>query len=307
MIDHEAIAYSGRSFSSADIALMRQAARDCAGLGVTEIARTICEWLGWRRPNGRLKNHECRLLLERLAGQGVLTLPALRVSGRRGPRPVHPGAWADIPAPIQATVAQLQPLQLTLVGKSESTLWRQLVQQHHYLGCRVPFGAHLRYFAKSTDGRILACLLWTSPAWKMAARDQWIGWTSAQRARNLQYVVTNGRFLILPWVHVKGLASAILARSARLLPQHWRQRYGYTPLLLETLVDPQRYRGTCYRAANWIYLGDTAGGTRNDRLQQTHPLSVKRIFVFPLHRHAQRLLCTDDSATLLSHPDHPTR
>lgn len=109
----------------------------------------------------------------------------------------------------------------------------------------------------------------------------------------------NGRFLILPWVHVKGLGSAILARSARQIPQDWRQRYGYTPLLLETLVDAERFRGTCYRAANWIYLGYTVGGIRTDRLQRARPGAVKRIFVFPLHRHAQQLLCAADSPTVL--------
>jgi hypothetical protein len=303
MTDPEAVTFSGRLFSRADVALIRQAARDYAALGVTEIARTVCEWLDWKRPNGQLKNHECRLLLERLDHQGILSLPALRPSGRRGPRPVRIETPADTPEPIQATVDQLRPLRLILVGKSESTLWRQLVERHHYLGCRVPYGAHLRYFAKSGDDRILACLLWTSPAWKIAARDQWIGWSALQRARNLQYVVNNGRFLILPWVQVKGLASAILAHSARQMPQDWRQHYGYTPPLLETLVDAQRFKGTSCRAANWISLGNTVGGTRTDRLQRTSPIAAKRIFVFPLHRHAQRLLCAADPPTALSQPD----
>jgi hypothetical protein len=297
MTDPASLIFNGRSFSSTDIALMRQAARDCAALGVTEIARTICEWLDWKRPNGQLKNHECRLLLERLDRQGILTLPALRSTGRRGPRPVRIDTPADTPDPIQTTVAQLQPLRLTLVEQSESALWRQLVERHHYLGCRVPFGAHLRYFVKSRQDQLLACLLWTSPAWKMAARDHWIGWNAAQRAGNLQYIVNNGRFLILPWIQVKGLASAILAASVRQVPKDWRERYGCAPLLLETLVDATRFKGTCYRAANWIYLGDTVGGNRTDRLQRTLPSSVKHIFVFPLHRHAQQLLCTATGST----------
>ena len=290
MIDPVPITYNGRSFSSQELVLMRQAARDCAGLGVTEIARTVCEWLDWKRPNGRLKHHECRLLLERLQLEGFLTLPPLRPSGRRGPRRVSIDPQTDPPAPIQITIAELEPLRLTLVEKSDSTLWRQLIQRFHYLGCRVPVGAHLRYFVKSRNGQILACLLWTSPAWKMSARDRWIGWSPQQRARNLQYIVNNARFLILPWVQVKGLASTILARSARQLPHDWRQRYGYTPLLLETLVDAERFRGTCYRAANWIHLGKTTGGSRTDRLQQARPKTSKLIFVLPLHRRAQPLL-----------------
>lgn len=290
--------YNGRRFSSEELLLVRQAASDCAGLGVTEIARTICEWLDWKRPNGHLKNHECRLLLERLECEGFLTLPPLRATGRRGPRQVSIDDHTDLPAPIQTTIAQLEPLRWTLVDKSDSTLWRQLVQRHHYLGCRVPVGAHLRYFVQSGNGHILACLLWTSPAWKMAARDHWIGWNSAQRARNLQYIVNNGRFLILPWVHVKGLASTILARSARQLPHDWRQHYGYTPLLLETLVNPERFAGTCYRAANWICLGQTAGGHRADRLLRPRSETSKLIFVLPLHRRAQQLLRNIDPPAL---------
>src|SRR3989454_10073223 len=273
---------------------MRQAARDCAGLGVTEIARTVCEWLDWKRPNGRLKNHECRLLLERLQLEGFLTLPPLRPSGRRGPRRVSIDPQTDPPAPIQITIAELEPLRLTLVEKSDSTLWRQLIQRFHYLGCRVPVGAHLRYFVKSRNGQILACLLWTSPAWKMSARDRWIGWGPDQRARNLQYIVNNGRFLILPWVQVKGLASTILARSARQLPLDWRQCYGYMPLLLETLVDATRFKGTCYRAANWMCLGETLGRGRMDRYPLAPAKPSKLIFVLPLHRHVQQRLCSID-------------
>jgi hypothetical protein len=291
MMELAPILYSGRRFSPEELALMRQAATDYASLGITEIARTICEWLDWRRPNGRLKNHECRLLLERLDDQAILKLPPLRRSGCRGPRTVAVEAMIDDPMPIQTSLAELEPLRLVLVEKSESPLWRQLMERFHYLGCPTPVGAHLRYFVKSGAGKILACLLWTSPAWKMAARDQWIGWNSQQRTRNLQYIVNNSRFLILPAVHVKGLASTILARSARQLPRDWRQHYGYTPLLLETLVDGSRFRGTCYRAANWIFLGNTAGGNRTDRLQHTAPRPEKLIFVFSLHRRAQQRLC----------------
>ena len=263
MSDPLAITFSGRCFAPDEVALMRQAATDYAGLGITEISRTICEWLDWKRPNGRLKNHECRLLLERLQHQGLLTLPDLHRSGRRGPRTVTPDTRSDAQTPIQCRVGDLEPLRMTLIENSDSALWRQLIERYHYLCCRVPVGAHLRYFVHGPQGQILACLLWTSPAWKMAARDRWIGWTPDQRARNLQFIVNNSRFLILPWVKVKGLASTILARSARQLPHHWHQHYGYSPLLLETLVDVSRFNGTCYRAANWIALGKTTGRGRN--------------------------------------------
>ena len=164
MNDLTAITFSGRCFSPEELALIRQAASDYAPLGITEIARTICEWLDWQRPNGRLKNHECRLLLERLQHQGLLTLPALRRSGRRGPRTVSTDTRSDCQTPIQCRLAELKPLRLTLIDDCDSSLWRQYIQRYHYLGCRVPVGAHLRYFVYSAQGQILACLLWTSPA-----------------------------------------------------------------------------------------------------------------------------------------------
>ena len=160
------------------------------------------------------------------------------------------------------------------------------------LGCRVPFGAHLRYWVRNRE-RELACLLWTSPAWKMQARDAWIGWNDEQRQRNLQWIVNNGRFLILPWVRVQGLASKILALSARRLPPDWENHYGYRPLLLETLVDAARFRGTCYRAANWIHVGQTAGRGRMDRAHTAHGQAVKDIYVYPLARDARQQLCRD--------------
>jgi hypothetical protein len=281
--------YCGRRFSSEDLELMRQAAHDYAALGITEIARTVCEWLDWTRPNGRLKNHECRLLLERLRDEGFLTLPPLRQSGKRGPRVPALSLASEPQSPIQSPIADLEPMTLRLVDDDEGALFRQFIQRYHYLGYRVPVGANLRYFVQSGNGRILALMQWTSPAWKMAARDQWIGWNSQQRARNLQQIVNNSRFLILPWVHVKGLASTILARAARQVPIDWHRYYGNEPVLLESLVDSSRFRGTCYRAANWICLGETVGRGRMDRHHQVQ-LVAKRIFVYPLHRHCRELL-----------------
>jgi hypothetical protein len=294
MTDPMTITFSGRRFSSEELALIRQAAADYAGLGITEISRTICEWLDWTRPNGRLKNHECRQLLECLQRQGILALPNLHLSGKRGPRIVTTDKQSNSQLPIHSVLADLEPLRLTLIDRADGALWRQFIQRYHYLGYRVPVGAHLSYFVHAAEGQILACLLWTSPAWKMAARDRWIGWSTDQRARNLQYIVNNSRFLILPWVQVKSLASTILARSARQLPQDWQQRFGYKPLLLETLVDTARFPGTCYRAANWISLGETTGRGRMDRHHQGLAQTPKRIFVFPLHRHVQRTLCSID-------------
>ena len=287
----DSLTFCGRTFHSHELELMRQIAAQFSALGVTEIARTVCELLEWKRPNGGLKNHECRQLLERLVAEGALTLPELRHLGGRGPRRIDITAPGFESAPVECTVNECGPLQLILVdGKAESRLWRELVERHHYLGCRVPFGAHLRYFVRDRE-RELACLLWTSPAWKMEPRDAWIGWSDDQRQRNLQSIVNNGRFLILPWVHVKGMASKILALSTRQIPSDWEIRYGYCPLLLETLVDASRFRGTCYRAANWIYVGQTTGRGRMDREHKNHGQSIKDIYLYPLVRDAREYLC----------------
>jgi len=289
----ESLTFCGRTFHSSELELMRQIAGEFSGLGVTEIARTVCELLEWARTGGGLKNHECRQLLERLQAEGFLKLPQLRQRGGKGPRRPELSAGCAEPAPVACAVGDCEPLELILVeGKADSRRWREQMERYHYLGCCVPFGAHLRYWVRHRD-RELACLLWTSPAWKMQARDQWIGWGDAQRRRNLQAIVNNGRFLILPWVQVKGLASKTLALSARQMPRDWEIRYGCRPLLLETLVDAGRFRGTCYRAANWIHIGKTAGRGRMDRAHQAHGQAVKDIYVYPLTHDARQRLCND--------------
>ena len=285
------VTFCGRTFSASELELMRQTASEFSALGVTEISRTVCELLGWKRPNGKLKHHECRQLLERLQAEGVLTLPALRNLGGRGPRRVDLRQPRFQPEPLECAVSECEPLELALVeGPAESRRWREQVERYHYLGCRVPFGANLHYWVRNRD-RELACLLWTSPAWTMKPRDAWIGWSDEQRQRHLQGIVNNGRFLILPWVRVQGLASKILALSARRMPRAWQTRYGHRPLLLETLVDAQRFRGTCYRAANWIYVGQTAGRGRMDREHKAHGQAIKDIYVYPLVRDARQRLC----------------
>jgi len=289
----ESLTFCGRTFDRSELEGMRQIAAEFSALGVTEIARTVCELLEWKRPNGGLKNHECRQLLERLETEGMLQLPALRKLGGKGPRRVEVSPQPCGPAAVECVARECEPLELALVeGEAESRLWREYVERYHYLGCRVPFGAHLRYWIRSRQ-RELACLLWTSPAWKMKPRDAWIGWSEKQRKRNLQSIVNHGRFLILPWVRVPGLASKILALSARQLPQDWQHHYGYRPLLLETLVAADRFRGTCYRAANWIYLGQTTGRGRMDREHKADGQAIKNIYVYPLVRNARQRLCGD--------------
>jgi hypothetical protein len=288
------LTFCGRTFTPHEVDLMRQIASEFADLGVTEISSTICELLDWKRPSGRLKNHECRRLLEHLRDQAWLQLPEVRRLGPRGPRQVRVTAQSEPQVPMEGPVSLYEPLKLVRVAaREDSALWTELIHRYHYLGHRVPVGAQLRYLvrAASPGDQILACLQWTSAAWKMAARDRWIGWSAEQRARNLSWIVNNSRFLILPWVRVPGLASKVLALCARRLPQDWERRYGYRPLVLETLVDVRRFAGTCYRAANWIELGVTQGRGRMDRKHQLHGSAPKRIYVYPLCRNVQLRLC----------------
>lgn len=291
------LSFSGRTFSVPELQLIQTISAECAALGRTEIARTICELLAWQRPTGRLKHHECRLLLERLQALGWVSLPPVRRLGRRGPRVVRMTAQGEPESEVCGSVGQFAPLRLETVPAGPagaSCLWTELIARYHYAGYRVPVGANLRYLVRSPHGpeHVLACVSWASPAWKIAVRDRWIGWADAQRRRNLPYIVSNARFLILPWVHIRGLASTVLARCARQLPQDWEARYGYRPLLLETLVDPARFRGTCYRAANWIALGRTQGRGRMDRIHAAQGRAPKEVYVYPLCRKVQQRLCT---------------
>ncbi len=285
------VVFCGRRFSAAEIELVCEVVADFGGLSLTEIARTICELLEWKRPNGRMKNHEGRLRLEKLSAEGVFNLPTLQLSGPRGPRAITYTPNGEEREPLTGSVSQFSPLSLTVVRSGpESALWNELVDRYHYLGYRVPVGANLRYLVRSVSAdQVLACVLWSSPAWKMAPRDRWIGWTNEERERSLQLIVSNSRFLILPWVRVRNLASMILSLCARQLPADWERLYGYRPLLLETIVDAQ-FRGTSYRAANWFYLGETSGRGRMDRHHEAHGRAVKRIYVYQLRHDVQRLL-----------------
>ena len=302
--------FCGRLFTEPELELIGEIARDYAGLATTEMARTICELLDWKRANGRLKDQECRRLLEHLRDQGWLQLPPLRNSGPRGPRQIQLSEASAPQTRVEGSAGEFEPLELRLVqGRAESQLWAELIERYHYAGHRVPVGANLRYLVGSGQrgAGVLACLLWSSPAWKMGARDDWIGWSAEQRARNLQLVVNHARFLVLPWVRVQGLASKILAQSARQLPIDWERRYGYRPLLLETLVDSGRFRGTCYRAANWIWVGQTQGRGRMDREHHRHGLAPKDIYLYPLCRNVQERLCHDHFPTHLSASTGQTR
>ncbi len=254
-------------------------------LSRTELANTICELFSWKRPTGKLKSVECRQFLENLAEKGTIKLPACRKQhANKGAAKVQRSAKADIQESISAKLKELSPILLERVSSQEQRqLWYEYVDRYHYLGYQLPFGAQLRYFIKSgaTDD-ILGCFQFSSPAWKMAPRDRWIGWSDEQRKVNLQKIVNNSRFLIFPWVEVKNFASSVLALAVKTVPDDWQRCYGYRPVLMETLVDRKRFKGTCYKAANWVHIGKTTGRGRMDRDNKQHGAAVKQIFVYPL-------------------------
>jgi hypothetical protein len=284
----------GRRFSSAEQALIREVVARCSGLSRRELGHTIAELLGWRRPTGALKAQEGRELLEQLERAGQLELP-----GKRAGRPV--GAATEVPhtafgeqgPTLLGNLEDVTPIGLEPVRSPEQHRWfRELVGRHHYLGYRVPFGAHLKYLAWASRPRraVLGCLQFSSAAWRMAARDRWIGWDERARLENLPHVVTNSRFLVLPWVRVANLASHVLSLATRQLALDWRRRHGVEAWLAETLVDPARFHGGCYRAANWLPVGTTTGRGRMDRAHERHGLEPKTVFVYPLVRDARERL-----------------
>jgi hypothetical protein len=297
----DGLAFCGHALTDAELALIRQITREFANLAWTELAATLCELLEWRRPNGGLKSRECYLFLRELHRRGWL--PWLTAPQPKAPRsPLAKLAPEPAPAPtlLAGSLGHYRPIQLELIQSAEQRrLFRAYLDQYHYLGYRAPFGAQLRYWVRPAQAELppLAALLFTSAAWRMAPRDCWIGWSDSMRQRNLPLVVNHSRFLILPWARIPHLASHILAQAARQLPRDWQTHYGVTPVLLETLVDPARYPGICYRAANWTAVGMTQGRGRMDRSHQTVNVP-KQIFLYPLHRRWRQRLCTASPAEL---------
>jgi hypothetical protein len=297
MEEKGSLRFCGMPVSAEDLELIRETIRDCKGLSRTELAYTVCELLEWLRPNGQLKGHECRQWLEELEEKGILRLPGSRsVARKEKKKPTAPKEGMETglnPEPLVAKLHDVAPLELELVKTPEARrMWRDWVGRYHYLGCTVPFGAHLRYFIRITrpQPQRVGCVQVSSPAWQMAARDQWIGWDHVQRVKHLQRIVQNSRFLIVPWVRVPHLASATLALLARQIAPDWEEHYAIRPVLMETLVDPSRFRGTCYRAANWLSLGLTTGRGRMDKKHLLHGAAIKEVLVYPLCRKAREKL-----------------
>jgi hypothetical protein len=286
----------GREISPEDIQIIRRLLRDHPDWNRSRLSRELCELWNWRRPGGQLKDMACRTLLLKLERADWITLPPRQVPSSNSLRSQTQVMAAHQTDEIQDRLPNLIPLQITQVlpRTPDNRLFNCLLSQYHYLGHRTTVGENMKYLVRDRGGRPLACVLFGSAAWKTAPRDAFIGWSPPTRARNLILITNNTRFLILPWVKVRNLASHILAHIARRIPSDWPAKYSHPIHLLETFVDRSRFRGTCYQAANWIYAGPTQGRTRNDR-RRTIQAPIKDVYVLPLHKQFRRELCHDDA------------
>jgi len=288
----EQIIHCGRVITVEELADIRETVAICDGLSRTELAFTISEHLEWQSASGSLKLDACATLLERLEESGLLRLPAKQVTSRKERKPPSKTERTAVAAPIEGSVGALGAVRVTPVADpDETTLWNEYMDRYHYLGYQQPFGCVLRYFITCEQGH-LGCLLFSGAARALWERDSWLRWTREQRQRNLGYVINNSRFLLFPWVRVKNLASHALGQVIRRLGDDWRQRWGYRPVVVETFVDPEHFAATCYRAANWIYLGDTSG-TGLPRKGKSYSSSPKQIYAMPLTADFRKVLCSE--------------
>lgn len=286
------VRYCGRDFTPTELATVRQIIEGHPEEHRAGLSRLVCQQLRWLRPDGRLKEMSCRVAMLRMERDGLIVLPPPRhTRGYRKPyRRRTPEAEPEL-FPVNTPAGKLSELHLEpVVGTKNSQLWNEYIDRYHYLGYQQLSGAQLRYFAKA-DGNILALFGFGAAAWKTAPRDRFIGWTDTQRQEHLHLVVNNARFLILPWVHSRNLASRLLGMVSRQIADDWQVRYTYRPELLETFVEIPRFTGTCYKAANWIHVGRTQGRGKLDRYK-TAQLARKDILLFPLARDFRRVLCS---------------
>jgi hypothetical protein len=281
----------GQGFGQRELAIIRERIARSGGAHRTEIAERVCEELGWVDGSGKRKAMGARVALLRLARGGWIELPAPRRRNGNGSwQWQRRGEVAIDPRPIEADgVEEIEGIELTVVaGKEASHLWNALIARYHYLGYTPLAGAQLRYLIGCSRG-LVGCLGFGAAAWKVAARDQWIGWGKQGRERNLARVLNNARFLILPWVRVRNLASRVLSMATRRIGEDFEALYGLRPVLLETFVERDRHRGTCYRAANWQWIGTTQGRGKLDRLHERR-LAVKDVYLYPLTSRFRREL-----------------
>jgi hypothetical protein len=281
----------GRLIGPAQLAALAALVRTHPHWSRRRLSQELCRLWQWHTPAGVLRDMAARHLLGKLEARGLVTLPARRTGGGRRPsRFIRPAGESQ--EPIVGALAPLQPLELTLVApRSESAnAFGYYLREYHYLGYELPIGLNLRYLVRDRHGRTLAALLFGAAAWKVAARERFIGWSSAQRRARVNWLVNNTRFLILPWVRVPHLASHLLARVSRRIAADWHAKYQAPLVALETFVERERFTGACYRAANWQRLGQSAGRSRNDTTHARR-VPVKDLYFFPLCQDWRAQLC----------------
>jgi len=276
--------YRHRHVSGEEIAFIQQLIRDHPQASRRALSTKLCQAWNWVQPNGALRDMVCRGLMLELHRAGLIELPAVR---RRPPNPLArrgtPAVVEVDSRPLQASLSQIQPVQLRQVRRSaEEGLFNSLIAQYHYLGYSQPVGEHVKYLVLAQD-RPIGALAFSSAPRHLGSRDRFIGWSAPARLKNIRLVAYNTRFLILPWVRVAHLASHLLGRIARQISSDWEQCYGHPLCFLETFVDPARFRGTCYRAANWVPLGVTTGRGK-DAPTRAPTRSVKQVLGYPLCR-----------------------
>ena len=289
----QAIRLRGRTFANADINAIKAMVEEHWSAGRSEISQLVSKSLGWYQENGRLKDRACRDILRSLEQLGLLSLPPSKS------KPTHPTTHVKHSFPdnhpfspanaASIVISSITSLSIVMVRWTEDEeLWNKLISTYHYLGYRLIVGRHLKYIVYDKNTPI-ACLGWGDAAWHLEDRDAWIGWTREDRWRNIKLLVDNVRFLILPWVRIPNLASFILSRAVKTVTRDWEHFYGVKPILLETFVEKERFKGTCYRAANWIHVGSTKGYARRGYSYHNHQIP-KDIYVYALHPNARELL-----------------
>jgi hypothetical protein len=282
----------GRELHVEDIGLIRSLLAEHEDWCRTRISKELCWRWDWRNGQGRFKDMAARTLLLKLERAGLIQLPKRRGLSSNGFRNRNSPLVAHATESIRCALRDLRPLTVSIVepGSADLRLFNCLLSRYHYLGHRNTVGENIRYLVRDCTGRPVGCALFGSAAWKCAARDTWIGWDRGRREANLGFLTNNTRFLVLPWVTVPHLASHLLATLARRVRADWQAKYGHPVHALETFVESDRFKGTCYRAANWLRLGSTQGRTRNDR-NHCIRATVKDVYLYPLSPDFRRELC----------------
>lgn len=286
------LTYRGRVVTAADVAFIGRLIAAHPTASRRALSKKLCEAWNWVQPNGALRDMVCRGLMLALHRAGHIELPPQRhVPPNPLARRPRPAATIIDTMPLRGTLNTIRPLTFRQVRRTpDEPLFNSLIEHYHYLSYTQPVGEQLKYVV-SAQGRPIACLAWSSAPRHLGARDRFIGWSPEARRKNIRFIAYNTRFLILPWVQVAHLASHILGRIARLLPQDWERTYEHSVYFLETFIDPQRFRGTCYRAANWIVLGRTTGRGKDDHTGRPNR-AIKEVLGYPLSKRFRKLLCT---------------